>query len=92
MPIYEQLPEVAKKEILKKGEEKFKEEVTENKDKVSNQVMSQFNIENLSAFFSQINPENPLEGIVGNAFSFLTGNIGSSSGGGGIGGIIKGFF
>lgn len=54
--------------------------------------MSQFNIENLSAFFSQINPENPLQSIVGNAFSFLTGNMAGSSGGGGIGGMIKGLF
>lgn len=44
----------------------------------------------LTSFFNDINPENPLEGIVGNAFGILTGNMSGSSGG--IGGFIKGIF
>ncbi len=44
----------------------------------------------LGSFFSQINPENPLQGILGNAFHTLTGNMSGSTGG--IGGFISGVF
>ena len=55
--------------------------------------MKQFNPKMLGSIFNEINPENPLQGIVSNAFGFLTGNISSSTGGGsGIGGFIKNIF
>jgi hypothetical protein len=90
--LYEDLPQVVQREILKEGETRFCSELSNNKEAIGDMVAKQFNPQMLNNFFGQVNPEGILNQILGNSMGELSKNLGLGGFGGGVQNFIGGIF
>lgn len=86
VPLYDQLPQRVKSSILEQGEKTFTEQVTNNKDAITNQALKAFNQDKILGMFTELNPEGILQNIIGGAGTQFLSNLGL---GGSIGGMAS---
>lgn len=97
--LYEECPDPVKRVVRDTAETEFAKQLSENKEQIISMIASQFNMGNMKQIFSQISPQNQLDGIVNgasgkflNALGLNSSGLGGMLGGGGGSGGFGGFF
>jgi len=87
LPLYEELPQGVKNDVLNKAETEFATQIQANRTQIIDDIKKQFSGNTLQRNFGQFNPQRQVDGITGGASSKFSAILsgGNPLGGGGIG-------